>query len=142
MKISVLVLTKNESADLPNCLESVKWSDDIHIFDSFSDDNTINIAANFGAHTYQRVFDNYANQRNASLETIKFKYPWVLILDADERIPLGLDKVLRNEIKNASESISAFRIRRRDFLNNKWLKFSQISPYYIRLIKVGKARYF
>ena len=88
--ISVLVLTKNEQQDLPACLASVGWSDDLHVFDSFSTDNTPDIARANGAHVTQRLFDGYASQRNAALHSLTFKYPWVLILDADERISVEL----------------------------------------------------
>ena len=56
--ISVLILTRNEQQDLPGALASVSWSDDIHVFDSYSTDSTIAIAQAAGAHTYQRTFDN------------------------------------------------------------------------------------
>src|SRR5579875_1614057 len=83
--ISVLILTRNEEQDLPGCLASVAWSDDVHVFDSMSTDRTGAIAREHGAHFTQRVFDNYARQRNAALETLPFRYPWIFILDADER---------------------------------------------------------
>ena len=49
--ISVLILTRNEAQDLPGCLDSVAWSDDIHILDSESTDETVAIAQSHGAHT-------------------------------------------------------------------------------------------
>jgi len=139
--ISVLILTKNEEQDLPGCLESVRWCDDIHVFDSYSDDKTLQIAKNAGANITQRKFDNYATQRNTALETLPYKNEWLLILDADERIPNELLLILKDEISKARPSINGFRFRRKDFLNNRWLKHAQISPYYIRLVRIGKARY-
>ena len=83
--ISVLILTRNEQRDLPDCLSSVSWSDDIHVFDSHSTDDTIKIAQAAGAHTHTRTFDDYATHRNAALTTVPFKHSWVFLLDADER---------------------------------------------------------
>jgi cellulose synthase/poly-beta-1,6-N-acetylglucosamine synthase-like glycosyltransferase len=83
--ISVLILTYNEQRDLPDCLASVSWSDDIHVFDSHSTDATIEIAKAAGAHIHTRTFDDYATHRNVALATIPFKYPWVFLPDADER---------------------------------------------------------
>ncbi len=83
--ISVLILTKNEQRDLPECLESVAWSDDVHVFDSYSTDDTVKIAEAAGAKVTQRVFDNYAAHRNAAMTEVTFKYPWLFLLDADER---------------------------------------------------------
>lgn len=139
--ISILILTKNEEQDLPSCLTSVAWSDDIHVFDSFSDDQTVTIAKEFGAIVTQRIFDGYASQRNASLKNLNFKYPWVFILDADERIPKQLVPMLLEKINFGDKNTNGFRIRRKDYLGNTWLKYSQISPFYIRLVRVGKASY-
>jgi len=139
--ISILILTKNEEQDLPACLASVSWSDDVHVFDSFSEDQTVLVAKNAGANVTQRIFDGYASQRNASLKDLNFKYPWVFILDADERIPKELVPILKVKTNSADKNTDGFRIRRKDYLGNTWLKYSQISPYYIRLIRIGKASY-
>lgn len=139
--ISVLILTKNEEQDLPDCLDSVKWSDDVHVFDSYSSDKTVEIAKNYGAHVTQRKFDNYASQRNVALSQINYKNSWILILDADERIPKQLALQLKDSVQHATEKVDGFRIRRRDFLENVWLKHAQISPFYIRLVRLGKASY-
>lgn len=139
--ISVLILTKNEEQDLPGCLASVVWCDDIHVFDSFSEDKTLEIARAAGANITQRVFDGYASQRNAALKDLNFKYSWVFILDADERIPEELVLKLKEKINSVAINTNGFRIRRRDYLLDTWLKYSQISPFYIRLVRKGKARY-
>jgi glycosyltransferase involved in cell wall biosynthesis len=139
--ISVLILTKNEEQDLPGCLDSLAWCDDIHVFDSFSQDQTINIANKAGATVTQRVFDGYASQRNAALNDLNYRYPWVFILDADERLPEELVFKIKEKINSVAINTNGFRIRRRDYLSDTWLKYSQISPFYIRLIRKGKASY-
>jgi glycosyltransferase involved in cell wall biosynthesis len=139
--LSILILTKNEEQDLPDCLKSVAWSDDIHVFDSYSNDKTVEIAKEFGAIVTQRKFDNYASQRNAALENLPFRYEWIFILDADERIPMSLKDEIEVRLLNIDEVFNGFRIRRRDFLNDRWLKHAQLSPYYIRLVRKGKANY-
>lgn len=139
--ISVLILTKNEEKDLPDCIKSVSWSDDINVFDSYSDDRTKEIALSFGANLIQRRFDGYASQRNAALKMTKFKHQWILILDADERIPEDLAVEMQVAISSTEQDVNGFRIRRRDYLENTWLRFSQISPFYIRLVRREKAEY-
>ncbi len=139
--ISVLILTKNEERDLPGCLDSVAWSDDVHVFDSLSEDATVSIARYRGARVRQRPFDNYAAQRNAALHGLNFKHAWVLILDADERIPGALCAEMLECIKGAPEDVAAFRIRRRDFLGETWLRRSQLSPWYIRLVRPNRVHY-
>lgn len=139
--ISVLILTRNEQQDLPDCLASVAWSDDVHVFDSFSTDNTVAIANAAGAQVRQRVFDDYATHRNAALASVPFKYPWVFLLDADERPTPELSSEMQQLVGNAPETISGFRLRRRDFLFGTWLKHAQISPFYIRLVRPERSRY-
>lgn len=139
--ISVLILTKNEAQDLPTCLKSVSWCDDVYILDSFSDDATIEIAKQMGANVVQRKFDGYASQRNAGLSELPYKYDWIFILDADEIIPLSLVEEIKHQLASLPLNVNGFRIRRRDFLGTTWLKRAQITPYYIRLVKKGKAYY-
>lgn len=138
--VSVLILTKNEEQDLPACLASVSWCDDIQVYDSFSDDKTIEIATAAGATITRRKFDNWAAHQNWGVQNIKFKYPWVLYIDADERVSEGLYKSLQQF--NPDNVHAAFEIRRRDFAwNGTWLKHAQVSPYYLRLFRPEKMRY-
>lgn len=139
--ISVLILTKNEQQDLPGCLQSVGWSNDVHVFDSFSDDRTLAIAEEHGATVTQRKFDGYATHRNAALKGLSFKNPWVLILDADERIPEALAKEMSSAVKNSKNDVVAYRLQRRDFLWGTWLKHAQISPFYLRLVRPDRVHY-
>jgi glycosyltransferase involved in cell wall biosynthesis len=138
--ISVLILTKNEQHDLPGALDSVSWSDDVHVFDSYSTDDTLAIAHSAGAHTHQRTFDDYATHRNAALQ-LPFKNPWLLILDADERPTPELSREMQQLALAAPPELSGFRLRRRDFLFDTWLKHAQISPFYIRLVRPERSRY-
>ena len=139
--ISVLILTRNEQQDLPACLASVAWSDDIHVFDSFSTDSTVAIATAAGANVHSRVFDDYATHRNAALREIPFKHPWLFLLDADERPSPELTAEILRIVASPLEKISGYRLRRRDFLFGTWLKHAQISPFYIRLVRPERARY-
>ena len=138
--ISTLILTKNEQQDLPGCLDSIAWCDDIHILDSESTDNTAAIARARGALVTVRPFDNYASQRNAAIR-LPFRYPWVLVLDADERPTPELSAELQHTARTAPADVSAFRLRRRDFLWGTWLKHAQLSPFYIRLIRPERVHY-
>lgn len=111
--ISVLILTKNEEQDLPGCLDSVSWCDDIHVFDSYSSDNTIEIARKASARVTQRQFDNWAAHQNWALANIPFKYNWVFYLDADERVSPGLKEALLKFDTDTKET-AAYEIQRRD----------------------------
>ncbi len=139
--VSVLILTRDEQRDLPGCLASVSWSDDIHVFDSQSTDTTTDIARAAGAHIHTRAFDDYATHRNAALATVPFKHPWVFLLDADERPTPDLSREMQQLALAAPPETSAFRVRRRDHLFGTWLKHAQISPFYIRLVRPERAHY-
>lgn len=138
--ISILVLTKNEERDLPGCLESVSWSDDIHVYDSLSTDRTVEIAESLGAKVTKRPFDNWAAHQNWGLQNIPFKHPWVFYIDADERMTPELRDAVLAAVRTLGGDI-AFRVQRRDFFMGIWLKHVQASPFYIRLFRPGKIRY-
>jgi glycosyltransferase involved in cell wall biosynthesis len=146
--ISVLILTKNEEQDLPGCLESVSWSDDIHVYDSGSTDATSNLSARAGARFTSRAAGsgrglfggNEAEHKNWALSNIEFRHDWVLHLDADERVTPELAANIRQAVRTPEDKV-AFRVRRRDFWGDRWLKHVVASSYYIRLFRPEKVRY-
>jgi glycosyltransferase involved in cell wall biosynthesis len=138
--ISVLILTKNEERDLPGCLESVAWSDDIHVYDSLSEDGTVAIARKAGAAVTQRPFDNWAAHQNWGLANIRFRHPWVFYIDADERVTPELRQAMAGAVQAPGDRV-AFRMQRRDFFMGRWLKHVQASPFYLRLFRPEKMRY-
>ena len=138
--ISVLILTKNEQQDLPDCLASVAWCDDVHVLDSESTDATVALAEKAGTIVTVRPFDGYASQRNFGLK-LPYKHDWVLILDADERITPELAVEMQAFVATAPLNVAGARMRRRDIWWGRWLKYAQISPFYVRLVRVGRAHY-
>ncbi len=139
--ISVLILTLNEEINLPGCLESVKWCDDIVIYDSHSTDRTVEIAREAGARVFQRSFDNYANQRNAALTQVEYRHPWLLMLDADEHATPAVEQEIRKIVDSGEESITLYHIRRKDMFFGKWLRRSSGYPtWFGRFFRVGKVR--
>jgi glycosyltransferase involved in cell wall biosynthesis len=133
-------LTKNEEQDLPGCLASVAWSDDIHVYDSMSTDSTVAIAEKAGAIVTRRPFDNWAAHQNWGLSNVPFKHPWVFYIDADERMTPELVDEIKKAVNTASEYV-AYRVQRRDFFEGTWLKHVQASPFYMRLFRPEKMRY-
>jgi len=146
--ISVLILTKNEQQDLPGCLDSVRWSDDVHVFDSGSTDQTLDIAKYYGANVVLRMAGsdsqifggNEAEHKNWALRNIPFRNPWVLHLDADERVTPELVESTLEAARSSAGNV-AYRIRRRDFWGDRWLKHVVTSSYYIRLFRPDKMRF-
>jgi glycosyltransferase involved in cell wall biosynthesis len=139
--LSILILTLNEEANLAECIDSCIWSDDIVVFDSLSQDRTREIALAKGARVIERAFDNYAAQRNAALATVSYKHPWVLMVDADERVPEDLAVEITARIAGADADTVMFRMRRKDFFLGQWLKRSSGYPtWFGRLVRIGRVR--
>jgi len=141
MNFSVLILTFNEEVNLQECLDSVKDCDDVVVFDSYSIDRTVEIARAAGAQVVQRRFDNYAAQRTAALQDVKYKYDWLLMLDADERVTPELAQEISSVLQNQAEGITLYRMRRKDHFLGKWLRRSSGYPsWFGRLVKLGHIR--
>jgi glycosyltransferase involved in cell wall biosynthesis len=138
--ISVLVLTKNEEQDLPGCLASVAWSDDVHVLDSMSTDRTVEVAREHGAQVTERAFDNWASHQNWALKNVPFRHPWVFYIDADERVTPELREAMQTAVHTPGETV-AFQVERRDFLMGTWLRHVQVSAFYMRLFRPEKMRY-
>ena len=138
--LSILILTRNEEQNLHACLASVSFSDDIHVLDSVSTDRTPQIAVEQGAHLTSRPFDNWAAHQNWALANLPFKHPWVFYLDADEIVTPQLRDELLAVTQTQTENV-AYRVQRRDFLNGRWLKHVQTSPFYLRLFLPSHMRY-
>jgi len=136
MCVSVLILTLNEEVNLPGCLESVAWSDDIVVFDSFSSDRTVEIARSRGARVVQRGFDNYAAQRNAALTQVPYRHPWVLLVDADERWPREMYEEMKEAISRNGE-VSIYYFLRKDMFLGRWLRHTGYPTWAGRLLKLG-----
>lgn len=127
--ISVLILTYNEQDNLSRCLDSVAWSDDVLVLDSFSTDRTLEIAQRGRARIQQRRFDHFAGQRNFGLEHGALRHDWVLHLDADEVVTPPLrDELL--SIAAARSKFDAYRVASKMMFRDRWLRYSGMYPAY------------
>lgn len=140
--ISVMIFTLNEAANLPACLASLDWCSDIIVVDSFSTDATPAICAAHGARFFQNAFEGFGSQRNWALDHTQPVHPWILILDADERVPPELARELSEVAAAGATDIAAFRVRRRFYMWGRWLRYSSLYPtWVVRLIRAGQVRY-
>jgi len=139
--ISVMIFTLNEETNLPNCLDSLNWCDDVIVVDSFSTDTTKQIAEQRNVRYFSNVFEGFGTQRNWALDNIDTKYSWILILDADERVPLELVEEMSKKIVEVDGPV-AYRVRRRFYMWGRWLRRSGLYPtWVVRLVKKGSIRY-
>lgn len=137
---SVIVLTRDEAANIADCIASVE-SDDIVVLDSDSVDDTRAIATAAGARVFVRPFDGYAAQRNAALALPGFRYSWVLMLDADERMTPALHAEIVERLATVSPDVGMFRMRRQDMFLGRWLRRSSGYPtWFGRLLRLGHVR--
>ena len=140
MKVSVLILTFNEAQNLPRCLASLDWCDDIVIVDSGSTDTTIEIADVHGARTLSRPFDNFAAQRNYGIEYGDLRHDWVLHLDADEVLTEAFVTALFK--LSPHDDIWAYNVPSKIILFGRWLKYAGMYPtYQVRLGRTDKLRF-
>ena len=126
--VSVLVLTYNEEDNLPRCLDSVAWADDVLVVDSFSTDRTVEIARARGARVLQRAFDTFAGQRNFGIDQGELRHDWVLHLDADEVVPDALRDELLDVVRTGGKP--AYRVASRMMFQGKWLRHAGMYPAY------------
>lgn len=140
--VSVMVFTLDEELHLPVCLASLAWSDDVVVVDSFSRDRTCEIAAAAGARVVQHGFEGFGSQRNWALSHAAPRHPWVLILDADERVPEDLARELLAIANADPPGVGAYRVRRRFHIWGRWLRHSSLYPsWVVRFVRAGRVRF-
>jgi len=140
--VTVIILTYNEERNLPNALQSViGWADQVIVVDSYSTDQTVDIAHSYGAEVYQHPFRDYVDQRNWALTELPLKHEWVLFLDADERPSQELKKEIERKLPEVPMDVNGFYIRRRFYFLGRWIKQGDMFPKLIRLFRRGCARY-
>lgn len=136
-KISVIIITKNESKNIKSCLESVIWADEIIVVDSESTDDTIKIAKEFTDKVFVHKWKGYAPQKSYALSLANNE--WVLSLDADERIKNELaDEIV--SIGSDNSKFDAFKIHRENyFLGKNITTCGWGSDYQLRLFRKSKT---
>ena len=123
--LSVVIITKNEEANIRECLESVKWADDIVIVDDGSQDKTVEIAQNYTDRIFQKRMDIEGKHRNWA--NALARNSWVLSLDADERVTPELREEIARIMDRPGE-FKGFAIPRKNYIGNYWVRFGGWYP--------------
>lgn len=140
--ISTLIMTFNEEMNLPACLASLGWCDDIVVLDSGSTDRTVEIARLAGARVVTRPYDTECNQRNFGLTGIGYRHPWLYIPDADEVTPADLRDEMLAIARDPSRRESFFRARYKNMFMGRWIRRSSLYPTWIpRLVHIDRVRF-
>ena len=132
--ISILILTFNEEKNIRRCLDSVGWSNDVLVVDSFSTDGTLEVVKSTGARVLQNHFIDFAEQRNFGLRNGSLKHDWVFHLDADEVVT----PQLKTELLRTAEAgcYKAYRVASKLIFQGRWLRHSGMYPSY--QVRLGK----
>jgi glycosyltransferase involved in cell wall biosynthesis len=140
--VSVMIFTLNEEIHLPSCLDALDWCDDVIVVDSFSTDRTEAICREHGARFFQNRFEGFGSQRNWALDNSEPRHPWILILDADERVTSELGQELKAIAEANPAGVGAYRVRRRFYMWGRWLRHSSLYPtWVVRFIHRDRVRY-
>ena len=132
---------KNEAENLPRCLGSVAWADEIFVVDSQSTDGSPRIAEELGARVVQFEFNGtWPKKKNWALEHLPFRNEWVFILDADEVLPPEAEAEFRAAIAGAGAT-AGFWINRRFMFMGRWLRHAYYPNWNLRLFRHSLGRY-
>lgn len=140
VKLSVVLATFNEEEFLPECLASIKdLADEVIVIDGSSTDKTAQIAKKAGAQVFiEPNRPMFHTNKNIGIDRASGK--WILLLDADERIPKKLSREIR-AVVNSNPPENAYWIKRKNFFLGRYLKKGgQYPDPVIRLFRRGKAR--
>jgi len=138
--LSVIIITLNEEANLPRCLEAVKWVDELIVADTGSVDKTIEIAKEYKAKTIQLEWKGFGEAKQRALEAATCD--WVLSLDADEVVSEDLKAEIENLLKSDPPGFDGYSIPRRSMFLGHWMSHGGWYPnHLLRLFRRGEGRF-
>jgi glycosyltransferase involved in cell wall biosynthesis len=137
--LSILIPTFNEEHNIGDCLESVKWADEIFVVDSFSQDRTLDICREYTERIVQHEYVNSATQKNWAIP--QTTYEWVMIVDADERVSPQLKDSIEKALENPQD-YSGFYVKRESFFLDKLIEHGGWErDQVLRLFNKKRGRY-
>lgn len=137
--LSVIITTFNEEVNVAECIESVAWADQILLVDSFSTDQTVEIARRYPIEILQREYFGSAAQKNWAIDRVA--HEWVLIVDADERVPERLAREIL-AVLASQPAVNGYYIRRENVFIDRVIRHSGWSTdKVVRLFRRDKGRY-
>lgn len=139
MAVTAFIPTFNRQDTIRECLESVKWADEILIVDSFSTDRTLEICREYTDRIFQHEYIYSAKQKNWALEHVRTE--WVLHIDSDERVEPELkDEILASLLH--SGDVEGYRIRIKNLVWGRWMRCCGLYPCaQVRLFRVARGRW-
>ena len=134
--LSIALITKNEEKNINVCLQSVDFAQQIVIVDSGSTDKTLAIAEEFGCDIYREDWHGFGAQKQLAID--RCTQPWILVLDADERIPPETAADIKSIVTAPDAAAAGFTFPRKNYFQGRWIKHAGWWPDRIlRLFKKG-----
>lgn len=142
MDITCIILTKDEAIHIERCVKSVqRVCREVLIVDSFSTDETCQIAENLGARVVQHKFTNQAAQFNWAIDNVEIDTEWIWRVDADEIIEDGLVEIAKRELQNVPKNVNGIYVNKKIvFMNRPLLHGGWYPAQHIKLIRKGFGR--
>lgn len=127
--ITIIILTYNEEKHIDRCIQSVcSFTKEIFIVDSFSDDNTCNIAQQRGAKVFQNPWTTYATQFQWALDNCPITTPWIMRMDADEYVTPELAEEIKEKLTSLDESTTGIILKRQVHFMDRWIRYGGYYP--------------
>jgi len=139
--VSALVPVKNEALNITACIESLRWADEIFVVDSQSTDGTADLARAAGAEVVQFRYKGSPKKKNWALTNLPFRHEWVLILDADERVPPELAEEIRQSVERPGGPDGYYLNRQLIFLGQLIRHCGWYPSWNLRLFRHRLGRY-
>ena len=118
--LSVAIITKNEEENIRSCLQSISFAGQVILVDSGSTDSTLQIAAEFNCEVYNEQWRGFGPQKQSAIE--KCSQPWILVLDADERIPPDTADIIKKIVTDSNVKEAGFSFPRKNYFQRRWIK--------------------
>ncbi len=138
--VSVIVITKNEEANIRECLSTVKWAEEVVVVDAGSSDSTVARAGEFTKKVFVRPWEGYGSAKNFALSQVTSD--WVFWLDADERVTGDLQKEIQSTLAIANGRYDAYSMPRKANFLGRWILHCGWYPGRVtRLFRKGGGRF-
>lgn len=139
MKISAVVITRNEENNITKCLNDLSFCDEVVVVDDYSTDKTVELAKEHKAQVFIRQMGgDFSEQRNFGME--KCSGHWIIFVDSDEEISDELKKEITQRIEKVDASVSGFKIKRTDNFFGRQIKYGESGNVYLtRIVRAGKG---
>jgi glycosyltransferase involved in cell wall biosynthesis len=139
LPLSVAIIARNEENNLPDCLSGVNFVDQIVLVDSGSIDATLSLAQSHGCDVFSCKWEGFGPQKQFAID--QCRNDWILVLDADERIPAETRRAIHEIVTLNSGSIAGYSFPRKNFFQGRWIRHMGWWPdRVVRLFRKGQGR--